>query len=106
MLSMSYNFLQALVSEDLTSRWIRSILKAQAGARKLPGSSALVVGVAAGLGCMAGVPGLLPGIARERLSTACHDPTVSHAILKVLFLYVQQSMNVAICICTCILELH
>ena len=69
--------------DEFQKRWLPPILEAQAAARKLPGNSALVTGASVGLGCMLGVPGLLPGFPGQVRGRSHGNPKVMHAILKV-----------------------
>ena len=69
--------------EDFQKRWLPSILEAQAAARKLPGNSALVTGATVGLGCMLGVPDLLPGFPCGVQGPSHGHPKVSYAALRV-----------------------
>jgi len=68
--------------EEIKDRWLPILLGPLATAQKLPGCTALVIGVAAGLSCMLGAPNLLPGFsaASEKLRSSLE---AGNAILKV-----------------------
>jgi len=79
-----FSLVDAQVAEpgEIKDRWLPVLLGPLAASRKLPGSTALVVGVAAGLSCMLGAPGLLPGFpaASDKLR---NNTEAGNAILKV-----------------------